>query len=210
MKKYFSILVSLVMIFSIMNITVFATEAQDSVTTGETHVHEDGTVHEGAEHVDGEGAVDDTTQATDETVVEEEDDGYKKGVIVEAGEITETSMYGMYKVKMQDVKVRVSEGKLENQEFETSYFISQDYNGLFEAPKLNVGDKVFVSIESSTNEQTGEEVTNVYVVQKMRDSNLLIIGLIIAALLIGFGRIAGVKTLGLIAINTASTIANLL
>lgn len=203
MKKIFSILISLVMVFSIMNITVFATEVDDGTITGDTHVHEDGTVHEGAEHVDDEGIVDDTTQSTDQVVEEEEDIGYKIGKIVEAGEVTETTMYGMYTVKMQDVTVRLTEGKFANQEFETSYFISQDYEGLFEAPKLNVGDKVFVTVETTTDEQTGEDVTNAYVVQKMRDTNMLVIGLIVAVLLIVFGRMSGVKTIALIAINTA-------
>ncbi len=201
MKKYLSILLSIVMVLSIMSVSVFATEPTDDTTTtsGQTHIHEDGTVHEGAEHTDGEDGTqtDDTTQQ-----VEEEQNGYLKGKITEVSDVKEESIYGMYTIKVQPVKVEMLEGKYAGQQFDSVYYLTQDYNGTFEAKPLQVGDKVYAGVEEGTNEETGEATTSAYVVQKMRDTNLLIAGLLVAAVLLIIGTMSGVKTLGLVVANT--------
>lgn len=212
MKKYFSILLSLVMVFSIMNVTVFATEAVEGDTTGATHVQEDGTVHEGAEHVDGEEgtSTDEGTNdnaQTDEVVEEEEQNGYSTARIVEAGEITETEMYGMYKVKMQNVKMLILDGKHKGEEFETSYYISLDYNGLFEASPLKVGDKVYAAVEENGTSEDGQTQYVGYAVQKLRDTNMLAVGIVIAILLVVVSRIGGLKTIALAIVNIGVTLA---
>lgn len=201
MKKYVSILLSLVMVFSIMSVSVFATEIEDNpdnVVTISAPIEAETT---GAENTD------DGTQSTEPVVEEEEENGYLKGKIIAVEDVTEENVYGMYTIKTQPVTVQILNGKHANEEHESTYYLTKDINGMFEDEPLKVGDNVYIQVGEEEDTETGEQTVLVAVVQKMRDTNLLVIALLVAVVLLVIGTISGVRTLGLIVANVAIVMA---
>lgn len=195
MKKCLTIILSMIMVLSMS--VVFATESDVFATEAATDVQ--------AKDVSATGIPATGVPATGTDLINDESNklaGYATAKVTKVSAVSEQSYYDIYTIKTQEVTIDFMNGEYKDQEFDTVYYISQDYFGMYESPELSVGDKVYADVQiTEPTEDGGETTYNASIVQKIRDTHMLITGLIIAVLLIVITRFVGLRIIGLMATN---------
>lgn len=225
MKKFLSILLVLAMVF-VLSCSVFATEtvtSEENVDTA-SQVEEISNVeeehnHEGEEATTQTTGVDETTDITatpSEEAVEEEnkEDMFLTAKVIEAGEITEeqtTNQYGAaITASVQKIKVKVLNGTThKNQEVEITHQLTKNDQTGEVTGNLKVGQKVFVQVYD-TQDENGQPTTMGQVVLARKDNAILIVAIIIIVALLVLSVLNGLKTVGVMLLNTIVTVAGFL
>lgn len=109
--------------------------------------------------------------------------------VIEAGEVYDQKM-GDINTKMQDVKVKVTQGEFKGQVFDTSYILSYDMENKILAYELDKGNTVSLQIH-----KTGEQITQTIVQDVVRQNYIIYMIITFFALIMMVGRKQGLKAI---------------